>query len=60
MRGEKGGSELQVLLLKPGLRFHFDPGEVHCLIGLQNLLVFESSSDPLGMDQDLCFIYLPD
>ena len=32
----------------------------HCLIGTENLLVFERSIDPKGMDQDLVFIYEPD
>jgi hypothetical protein len=32
----------------------------HCLIGTENLLVFERSTDPKGMDQDLVFIYEPD
>jgi hypothetical protein len=32
----------------------------HCLIGTENLIVFEISIDPKGMDQDLVFIYEPD
>jgi hypothetical protein len=46
--------------LKPGSEFHFQPGVEHCLIGTENLLVFERSVDPKGMDQDLIFIYEPD
>jgi mannose-6-phosphate isomerase-like protein (cupin superfamily) len=46
--------------LAPGDRFHFEPGMEHCLIGTENLLVFERSTDPKGMDQDLVFIYEPD
>ncbi len=44
----------------PGDRFYFEPGMEHCLIGTENLLVFERSTDPKGMDQDLVFIYEPD
>lgn len=38
---------------------HLKPGMEHCLIGTENLLVFERSIDPKGMDQDLIFIYEP-
>jgi mannose-6-phosphate isomerase-like protein (cupin superfamily) len=51
---------LTVQALAPGDRFHFEPGMEHCLIGTENLLVFERSVDPKGMDQDLVFIYEPD
>ena len=51
---------LAVQALAPGDRFHFEPGMEHCLIGTENLLVFERSVDPKGMDQDLVFIYEPD
>jgi mannose-6-phosphate isomerase-like protein (cupin superfamily) len=51
---------LTVEALAPGDRFHFEPGMEHCLIGTENLLVFERSTDPKGMDQDLVFIYEPD
>jgi hypothetical protein len=46
--------------LAPGHEFHFPPGMEHCLIGTENLLVFERSTDPKGMDQDLIFLYEPD
>lgn len=46
--------------LAPGARFHFEPGMEHCLIGTEDLLVFERSTDPKGMDQDLVFIYEPE
>ncbi len=51
---------LTVQAIGPGNRFHFEPGMEHCLIGTENLLVFERSVDPKGMDQDLVFIYEPD
>lgn len=46
--------------LEPGGKFRFKPGVEHCLIGTEDLLVFERSVDPRGMDQDLIFIYEPD
>jgi hypothetical protein len=51
---------LMVELLVPDKRLHFDPGMEHCIIGTENLLVFEQSTDPKGMDQDLIFIYQPE
>jgi hypothetical protein len=51
---------LTVEALAPGDQFHFEPGMEHCIIGTENLLVFERSVDPKGMDQDLVFIYEPD
>jgi hypothetical protein len=51
---------LAVEALARGARYHFEPGMEHCLIGTENLLVFERSVDPKGMDQDLVFIYEPD
>ncbi|HMG05019.1 MAG TPA: hypothetical protein VK581_06125 [Chthoniobacterales bacterium] len=54
------GNPLAVEPLAPGDKFHFAPGIEHCLIGTENLLVFERSIDPKGMDQDLVFIYTPD
>jgi hypothetical protein len=46
--------------LLPGAEFHFQPGMEHCIIGAEDLLAFERSVDPKGMDQDLIFIYEPD
>jgi mannose-6-phosphate isomerase-like protein (cupin superfamily) len=51
---------LRAELLSPGDQFHFVPGTEHCLIGTEDLLVFERSTDPKGMDQDLVFIYEPE
>jgi len=50
---------LAVEMLRPGATFHFQPGSEHCIIGTEDLLVFERSTDPKGMDQDLIFIYEP-
>jgi hypothetical protein len=46
-------------VLKPGGEFRLKPGMEHCLIGTENLLLFERSIDPKGMDQDLIFIFEP-
>jgi hypothetical protein len=54
------GEPLTVQALAPGDRYHFHPGMEHCLIGTENLLIFEQSTDPKGMDQDLIFIFEPD
>jgi hypothetical protein len=51
---------LSVAALAPGDKFHLKPRMEHCLIATENLLVFERSVDPKGMDQDLIFIYEPD
>jgi hypothetical protein len=51
---------LSVNIVRPYDRFHFEPGSEHCLIGTQDLLIFERSTDPKGMDQDLIFIFEPD
>ncbi len=53
-------TSLMVEVITPGAEFHFAPGIEHCLIAPENLLVFERSIDPKGMDQDLVFIYEPD
>lgn len=46
-------------VLKAGAEFHLAPGMEHCVIGTEDLLVFERSSDPKGMDMDLIFLYEP-
>ena len=48
---------LRVVELKPGAKYHFLPGMEHCIIGTEDLLMFERSTDPKGMDKDLIFIY---
>ncbi len=51
---------LTVQALQTKDEFHLAPGLEHCLIGTEDLLIFERSTDPKGMDQDLIFIYEPD
>ncbi len=53
-------NSLTVEALAPARQYHLAPGQEHCLIGTEDLLVFERSIDPKGMDQDLIFIYEPD
>jgi mannose-6-phosphate isomerase-like protein (cupin superfamily) len=55
-----GARSLTVQVLRPNETFDFKPGIEHCIIGTEDLLVFERSTDPKGMDQDLIFIYEPD
>jgi hypothetical protein len=40
--------------------FISSPARELCIIGTENPLVFERSSDPKEIDQDLVFIYYPD
>ena len=51
---------LTVEVVGPNAQFHFEPGMEHCIVGTENLLVFERSIDPKGMDKDLVFIYQPE
>jgi mannose-6-phosphate isomerase-like protein (cupin superfamily) len=60
LRRRPNENSLAVEPLRPGSEFHFEPGVEHCLIGTENLLIFERSVDPKGMDQDLIFIYEPE
>ena len=46
--------------LRAGDTYRIKPCEEHCIIGTEDLLIFERSLDPLGMDQDLLFIYTPE
>ncbi|VGO11500.1 hypothetical protein PDESU_00044 [Pontiella desulfatans] len=54
-----GEPMLAVHVLQPGDSFRFKPQVEHCVIGTEDLLLFERSTDPQGMDQDLQFIYTP-
>lgn len=51
---------LSVRELAPGSAISFEPGMEHCIIATEDLLVFERSTEPKGMDQDLIFIYTPE
>jgi len=51
---------LQLKVLVPGVEARFAPGQEHCIIGTESLLVYETSEDHKGMDKDLIFIFLPE
>jgi len=56
----EGESKLVAELIEPGWSRTLKPGQEHTIIALTDLLVFESSVDPKGMDQDLIFIFMPE
>jgi hypothetical protein len=58
-RCEQSG-RLEAEYINPGWSRTLRPGQEHTIIALSNLLVRERSTDPLGMDKDLIFIFLPD
>jgi len=51
--------ELRSEFIEPGWTRTLRPGQEHTIIALSNLLVRERSTDPLGMDNDLIFIFSP-
>jgi hypothetical protein len=55
----ESSSALSMMRLRPGESITLQPGQEHCLVAISNLLVFEESIDPKGMDKDLIFIYMP-
>ncbi len=54
---EAPNKPLRMLVLTPGVTAQFSPGQEHSIIGTEDLLVFERSTDPRGMDKDLIFIF---
>lgn len=56
----EGATALVAEMIQPGWSRTLQPGQEHTIIALTNLLVFETSKDPKGMDQDLIFIYMPE
>lgn len=56
---QQGSDALKLVRLEQGDSHRFESGMEHCVIGTEDLLIFETSSDPLGMDQDLIFIFEP-
>ena len=55
----QGESKLATLELTPGTSITLQPGQEHCIIAINDLVVFEKSMDYKGMDQDLIFIHMP-
>lgn len=57
-RPREGGA-LRTAEIKEGFSITLAPGQEHTIIARSNLVVWEESTDPLGMDNDLIFIYEP-
>ena len=57
-RPREGGA-LRTAEIKEGFSITLEPGQEHTIIARSNLVVWEESTDPLGMDNDLIFIYEP-
>lgn len=51
---------LQLKVLVPGVEASFAPGQEHCIVGTEDLLIYETSADHKGMDKDLIFIFMPE
>lgn len=60
LTADRDSGEPRLRPMSRGAYASFQPGERHCLIAIQDALVFERSLDPRGMDQDLQFVFLPD
>lgn len=56
----KGAPECSVEPFTVGSYAHFSPRDEHCIIALEDLIVFESSEDFRGMDKDLIFLFEPE
>jgi hypothetical protein len=56
----EASGQLTAESIGPGWSRTLQPGQEHTIIALSNLLVRERSTDPLGMDKDLIFIFMPD
>jgi hypothetical protein len=55
-----GEATLQLAVMTAGQSISLAPKEEHCLIALEDLLVYETSVDRRGMDKDLQFVFMPD
>lgn len=55
-----GADEIDCDILEAGTPRYLAPGEEHCLIAVNDALVFEKSLDFKGMDNDLIFLQSPD
>ena len=56
---DKASGKIAVRGFEKGNSITLRPGDEHCLIALSNLIVHEQGVEPLGMDQDLVFIFKP-
>jgi hypothetical protein len=50
---------LQTAVIEEGFAITLRPGQEHTIIAISNLVVWEESLDPKGMDRDLIFIFEP-
>jgi hypothetical protein len=50
---------LQTAIIEEGFEITLRPGQEHTIIAISNLVVWEESLDPKGMDRDLIFIFEP-
>jgi hypothetical protein len=50
---------LQTAIIEEGFKITLRPGQEHTIIAISNLVVWEESLDPKGMDRDLIFIFEP-
>lgn len=55
----KNLENIETYELIPGVKITLQPEQRHCIIAINDLLVFESSLDPKGMDLDLNFQHTP-
>ena len=56
---ESASEPVKLRVLEAGVTANFKPGQEHCIIGTENLLVYEVSTDRKGMDKDLIFLFEP-
>ena len=56
---DKTDGKISMRDFQEGATVTFQPGEEHCLIAINDLVVRECGVDHKGMDQDLIFIYMP-
>jgi len=52
-------TELRTAIIQQGFAIKLRPGQEHAIIAISDLVVWEESLDPKGMDQDLIFLYQP-
>lgn len=54
-----GAAEITAQPFVTGSYAQFAPGDEHCVIALDDMVVYESSTDPRGMDKDLQLKFTP-
>lgn len=56
---DRASGKIAVRGFEKGARVTLNPGDEHCLIALSDMVVHERGVEPLGMDNDLVFIFRP-